>query len=182
MRSKTHQKISKIIKKNPELVERGLKLLNTNLVTPVGIMDALWEDNAGNIVVTEYKLIEKEDIAVGQIARYMGWVQQEHEGVPVRGIICCGESSKNLELAASIIPNVKVCELAFIKKLLREAPKSATYTGKAIFEDLSPPHTILSKVGRNGQVTVPHRIRKMLDIQHKDFVQYILVEVGRYRD
>ena len=57
----------------------------------------------------ELKKDRTSDDVVGQIARYMGWVQKNKaNGASVRGIIIANESDARLTYALTQIPNVEL--------------------------------------------------------------------------
>lgn len=78
----------------------------------VGIMDILAIDEKGNFVVIEIKR-QATDKTLGQILRYMGWVQEElcKDGQRVSGIIVAERKDIQLEFALKVIPNVKFMKL-----------------------------------------------------------------------
>jgi len=79
--------------------------------TDVGPIDILAVDDAGNFVVFELKLSKGPDRAIGQIARYMGWVQAKlANGKTVSGVIVSSVADEKLKYAASIIPQVTLLE------------------------------------------------------------------------
>jgi endonuclease len=60
----------------------------TEYPTDVGFIDILAVDEDGGFVVFELKRASVADRAVGQLARYMGWVRHTiGRGKPVRGVI-----------------------------------------------------------------------------------------------
>jgi RecB family endonuclease NucS len=68
-------------------------------------------DKNGGYVVVELKVSRGYDRVIGQLLRYMGWVQQNMETVrPVRGIIVANEITADLKLAASRMPDVRLIE------------------------------------------------------------------------
>ncbi len=75
--------------------------------TAVGAIDILAVDDAGTFFVFELKLNRGPDRALGQLARYMGWVKvtlaADRE---VRGVIVARSIDDKLRYAASVIPNV----------------------------------------------------------------------------
>lgn len=73
--------------------------------TDVGEIDILALDSCGNFIVIELKSDYARDKAVGQVLRYMGWVQKNlaTQGQMVRGIIICGRDDKGLIAAASTV-------------------------------------------------------------------------------
>lgn len=78
----------------------------------VGIMDFLTVDAEGNFVVIEIKR-QATDKTLGQILRYMGWVQEElcKEGQKVTGIIIGEKKDTQLDFALKAVPNVKFIKL-----------------------------------------------------------------------
>ena len=77
----------------------------------VGPIDILAVDGAGDFFVLELKRADSSDRAVGQLARYMGWIGQTiGAGRQVFGVIVSQTVSSNLRYAASIIPNVRLFE------------------------------------------------------------------------
>jgi len=79
----------------------------------VGPIDILAVDDKGSFYVFELKRANGADRAMGQLARYMGWVKQTiGKGHSVYGVIVAKGISENLRYAASIVPNVHLFEYA----------------------------------------------------------------------
>jgi len=79
--------------------------------TPVGNIDILGIDDEGTLYVFELKLSRGQDRAVGQLARYMGWIKHHlASGKKVRGIVVASEIDDKTRYAASIIPDVVLLE------------------------------------------------------------------------
>ncbi len=79
--------------------------------TDVGPIDILAIDSSGNFVVLELKLGRGADAALGQILRYMGWVEKHlANGKSVTGIIIASEIPKKLKYAITQTPSVSVME------------------------------------------------------------------------
>lgn len=79
--------------------------------TGVGPIDILAVDEQGNFVVFELKRARSPDSAIGQLARYMGWVSQTiGRGKKVRGVIVAKKISDNLRYAVTVIPSVSIFE------------------------------------------------------------------------
>lgn len=79
--------------------------------TGVGPIDILAIDSSGKFVVFELKLNKGPDQTVGQIMRYMGWVQKHlAEGNDVRGVIVAQKISEKLKYAVSIFPMISLFE------------------------------------------------------------------------
>jgi RecB family endonuclease NucS len=79
--------------------------------TDVGPIDILAQDTVGNLIVFELKLSKGADRAIGQILRYMGWVQKHLAGpAQVRGIIVASTIDEKLQYAVSLVPSITVFE------------------------------------------------------------------------
>ncbi len=95
------------------LVEKGLTLKQKEYDTrEVGRIDLLCKDQKNNHVVIELKKGRKNDEVVGQILRYLGWVEKNLK-TKVRGIIIVNEPDERLEYALYPIKNL--IELKFYK-------------------------------------------------------------------
>ena len=99
-------------------IEPGLELyehlgargqqLDTNVV---GRLDLLAEDSEGRLVVIELKAGRADDRVVGQILRYMGWVQQEiAPAAGVRGIVVASDFTDRARYAAAAVPTVALMQ------------------------------------------------------------------------
>lgn len=77
--------------------------------TDVGRIDFLCRDaRTGEFWVIELKRGRSSDAAVGQVLRYMGWVQQHLAGeARVRGLIVTAEQEPRLGYALKMVPNVE---------------------------------------------------------------------------
>lgn len=79
--------------------------------TAVGRIDILALDNEGAFYVFELKRAKSPDSAVGQLTRYMGWVQHTiGKGHDIRGVVVAKSIDDKLRYAASVIPNVSLLE------------------------------------------------------------------------
>lgn len=104
--------------KNLSVIELELNLYEDEDVRgiefPVGgrFIDILAVDSSDNFVVIELKVSRGYDRVVGQLMRYMAWIQQNlaDEGQIVRGIIAAREISNDLLLACSLLSNVQLFE------------------------------------------------------------------------
>lgn len=79
------------------------------LSTPVGRLDFLCIDQSADaLVVVELKRGLSPDHAVGQAARYMGWVRSElaRPNQPVEGLIIAHEFDDRLHYAVSAVPGL----------------------------------------------------------------------------
>jgi len=85
---------------NPEILEEGLELIGNQYQTPVGRIDVLCRDKNQNFVVVELKKDMGSYNVVGQIQKYMAWINENlAEGKQVRGIIVVKKYDKDLEYA-----------------------------------------------------------------------------------
>ena len=81
------------------IIEDG-NILSQQYRTDVGIIDILAQDKKGNYVVFELKKGKTSDAPVGQILRYIGWVQTHRaKGKSVKGIIIALEDDPQLQYA-----------------------------------------------------------------------------------
>ena len=94
------KQIEETIVKNPEILEVGLKLIGSQYKTSVGLIDILFKDRQDSFVVVELKRGKGSDKVVGQIQRYMAWVNENlTQTKSVRGIIVVKEIDKKLNYA-----------------------------------------------------------------------------------
>ena len=81
--------------------------------TGVGPIDILAVDQHDDFVVFELKRARTADRALGQLARYMGWIKYTiGRGKEVRGVVVAREIDQRLKFGASIIPGVSLYEYA----------------------------------------------------------------------
>jgi Endonuclease NucS len=79
--------------------------------TGVGPVDILATDEARNFVVFELKLERGPDRALGQLARYMGWIKANLAGEhQVFGVVVAKSIDDRLRYAVQVIPNVTLLE------------------------------------------------------------------------
>jgi endonuclease len=104
--------------RNLHLIEPGLTLYSEEGVTgiefPVGgrWIDILAVDRSRAYVVIELKVSKGYDRTIGQLLRYMGWIEKHHaeEGQSVRGVIIAKTISDDLKLACNRISGIQLFE------------------------------------------------------------------------
>lgn len=91
--------------------------------TDVGFIDILAQDESGALFVFELKRADAPDKALGQLARYMGWVKQSGLAPGgVHGVIMARNISVKLRYAVEAVPNVHLFEYE-LQFALRPAPR-----------------------------------------------------------
>jgi RecB family endonuclease NucS len=94
---------------DPSLIEEGLELMEKEYDTKnVGRIDLLCTDKNRDFVVIETKKGKESDKVVGQIQRYMGWINRNlaKNGENVRGLIIVNEFDEWLDYAVSVNDNI----------------------------------------------------------------------------
>lgn len=115
--------------KNLQVIEQGLVLYENEGIKgiefPVGgrFIDILAVDANKALVVIELKVSRGYDRVIGQLLRYMAWIEkhQAETGQAVRGIIAAREISEDLKLACSYLPAVALYEYE-LSVTLRKVP------------------------------------------------------------
>ena len=90
-----------------DIFEEDGELIGRQYQTDTGPMDILAiSKDRKTLLVVELKKGRASDVVVGQILRYMGYVQEElaEEGQQVRGAIIALEDSQRLRRAVSLVP------------------------------------------------------------------------------
>lgn len=119
--------LQNFLAKNLKLIEPELKLFEEEGINgiefPAGnrFIDILAIDKNNDFIVIELKVSKGYDRVVGQILRYIGWVEQKmaSDGQKVRGIIICKDISEDLTLACSKIKEIELFEYELSVKLNR---------------------------------------------------------------
>lgn len=110
--------LQSFLSKNLQKIEQGLRLHEDEGITgvefPAGgrFIDILAVDKNNNYVVIELKVSRGYDRVIGQLLRYMAWIEkhQADAGQSVRGIIIAKEITDDLILATSRIKDVELFE------------------------------------------------------------------------
>lgn len=106
------------LSKNLNEVENGLKLFEDEDITgieyPAGgrFIDILAVDSKNDFVIIELKVSKGYDRVIGQLLRYMGWIEKNlaESNQSVRGVIIASNISEDLLLATKRIPDITLCE------------------------------------------------------------------------
>jgi restriction system protein len=101
---------------------KSFDLVGSQVQTETGPLDILAQSKDGKILlVVELKLRRATDDVLGQVQRYMGWVQaQAEEGQAVKGLIIGLEQDAKLKWALSVAPNVSFMRYEMDFKLLSD--------------------------------------------------------------
>jgi Holliday junction resolvase-like predicted endonuclease len=70
---KDERELEDVLKKNPEQIEKGLKLIANQVITPKGRIDLLCVDKEGVLTIVELK-VEQDDDHLKQAINYYDWV------------------------------------------------------------------------------------------------------------
>jgi RecB family endonuclease NucS len=90
------------------IVEEGV-LLSQQYRTGIGPIDILVKDKkTGSYVVIELKKNQTSDDTIGQVARYMGWIEEKLGDPNVKGIIIAQGYDSKLEYALKRIADVEI--------------------------------------------------------------------------
>jgi hypothetical protein len=92
------------------LIEEDGELVSQQFRTSIGIIDILARDKeSGQYVVIELKKGQTSDDTVGQLTRYMGWLEEHKSaGQPTKGIIIAGQYDERLYYALRKLKDVEV--------------------------------------------------------------------------
>ena len=117
--------------KNLSVIKPNLQLYEEDGITgiefPAGgrFIDILAVDDKKHLVIIELKVSRGYDRTVGQLLRYMAWIEKNlaEPGQAVRGIIIAREISHDLSLACSKVPIISLYEYE-LSVTLRKVPTS----------------------------------------------------------
>ncbi len=96
--------------KKYDLIEENGELVSQQYPTGIGRIDVLVQDKKSKqYVVIELKRNQTSDDTVGQLTRYMGWLEEHKtKGQPTRGIIIAARYDERLHYALRKIKDVEV--------------------------------------------------------------------------
>jgi len=92
------------------LIEEDGDLVSQQYRTSIGVIDILARDKrSGQYVVIELKKSQTSDDTVGQLTRYMGWLEAHKSGGELtKGIIIAGQYDERLDYALRKLKDVEV--------------------------------------------------------------------------
>ena len=92
------------------LIEEDGELVSQQFRTDIGIIDILAKDKkTGQYVVIELKKNQTSDDTVGQLTRYMGWLEEHKtDGKTTKGIIIAGHYDQRLYYALRKLKDVEI--------------------------------------------------------------------------
>lgn len=92
-----------------DLILQDGELVSQQYKTEIGPIDILAKDkDTGSHVVIELKKVQTSEDTIGQITRYMGWVEDQLKDAGVRGVIIASSFDKKLEYALKRVSGVEV--------------------------------------------------------------------------
>lgn len=95
--------------KKYNLIYEDGELRSQQFQTDIGRIDILAKEKSNdNYVVIELKRNQTSDDTVGQVTRYMGWIQDKFKDENVKGVIVAGKYDEKLYYAQRMLPNVEV--------------------------------------------------------------------------
>ena len=95
--------------KKYDLIYEDGDLKSQQYLTDIGKIDILAKDkNDDSYIVIELKRNQTSDDTVGQVTRYMGWVEDKLGGGNIKGIIIAGKYDEKLYYAQKMLPDIEV--------------------------------------------------------------------------
>lgn len=96
--------------RNLDLIEEEGELVSQQYRTGIGVIDILAQDKkTRQLVVIELKKNQTSDDTVGQLTRYMGWLEEHKtKGKPTKGIIIAAQYDNRLHYALKKVSDVEV--------------------------------------------------------------------------
>ena len=92
-----------------DLIYKDGELISQQYMTDIGRIDILAKDKKdGSYVVIELKRNQTSDDTVGQITRYMGWIEENLHDDNVKGIIVAGKYDEKLYYAQKRLKDIEV--------------------------------------------------------------------------
>jgi hypothetical protein len=96
--------------KDYELIEEDGDMVSQQYRTDIGIIDILAKDKkSGSYVIIELKKSQTSDATIGQLTRYMGWIEEHRSnGIPTKGIIIASAYDEKLYYALKKVKDIEV--------------------------------------------------------------------------
>ena len=92
-----------------DLIYKDGEVISQQYMTDIGRIDILAKDKKdGSYVVIELKRNQTSDDTVGQITRYMGWIEENLHDDNVKGIIVAGKYDEKLYYAQKRLKDIEV--------------------------------------------------------------------------
>mgnify|MGYP000414990890 CR=1 FL=1 len=93
-----------------ELIEEDGDMVSQQYRTEIGIIDILVKDKkSGQYVIIELKKSQSSDDTIGQLTRYMGWIEEhKSNGKLTKGIIIASSYDKKLFYALKKVKDIEV--------------------------------------------------------------------------
>lgn len=109
------------LRRNIGSLDPSLNILDDGAERAVnsGLIDITCDDGV-SIVVVELKAGKADSRAIGQILGYMGDIQEEEGGKPVRGILVAHDFDKRAKAAARVVPTLTLKKYAIEFKFTSE--------------------------------------------------------------
>lgn len=109
------------LRRNITSLDPSLNILDDGAERAVnsGLIDITCDDGV-SIVVVELKAGKADSRAIGQILGYMGDIQEEEGGKPVRGILVAHDFDKRTKAAARVVPTLTLKKYAIEFKFTSE--------------------------------------------------------------
>lgn len=109
------------LRRNIQSLDPALKIVDDGAERAVnsGLIDITCEDDR-TIVVVELKAGKADSRSIGQILGYMGDLQEEEGGKPVRGILVAHDFDKRAKAAARVVPTLTLKRYSIEFKFMSE--------------------------------------------------------------
>lgn len=164
--------------KRYELIKENGELISQQYRTDIGVIDILAREKDSNrYVVIELKKNQTSDDTVGQLARYMGWIEdKKSNGVPTKGIIIAAKYDEKLHYAMKKLSDVEVFiyKLTLSLKVTQYSPIEYQNTGEFIMIA-----DIRNKISRQG-TNLTDRLEDNLTGNFFGAIRYLPFHCGLY--
>jgi hypothetical protein len=109
------------LRKNIHSLDTNLKIIDDGAERAVnsGLIDITCEDDS-SLVVIELKSGKADSRSIGQILGYMGDLNEEEGGRPVKGILVAHDFDKRVIAAAKVVPTLKLKKYSIEFKFIDE--------------------------------------------------------------